>query len=495
MDEAYARVKMRLARSLSQVPVMIRDRDDVVAELRDYGFSLSAGPGSTLMMVCMRIVDWALQERGAFPKLIDLLLLLDPSEPTKRFKREVDALPPSDIYSFRERMEFIEKLKPLIPETELKSYYQIVAGYQAPAGDSRPGILRSVGDLVSEIEQLVRRGPVHPLIMLTEAVAQRGDPDAAEIARSLGDGLAQNLDEVYPRGKEQDSLNDLRQPGAPRLEEPVRTADRATLVLQLEPSGQQRDLYLFSASLYLGTGLIDKMCDRDEPVALDKVRADVNEARYGEDVLKVDLEFVLPRALLCQPIEEWSTWDTYQQLQRQFVVVVRDLERQQNRSLRLMWRRKWKHMVDNDTGPGAIMPRWITCGDPQRERGQLYGELTPDACFAVGLTFPPEPGIPGFRFDEVLNAGAPITIWPRQRCDHGGAAWRQEDGPCTGILFQKDFQDRLAGVRFKDLPQLVLELRRQAADESGRRLTLLWDDPGRSPRPPGRSLGPPREES
>src|SRR5690349_16696057 len=136
MDEAYAHVKMRLARSLSQISVMIRDRDNVVRELQDYGCNLSEGPGSTVTMVCMHIIDWALQERGAFPRLIDLLLLLDPSEPTKRFKGEVGELPPSDVYSFRERIEFIAKLEPLIPVAELKTYYQIVADYKAPAGDS-----------------------------------------------------------------------------------------------------------------------------------------------------------------------------------------------------------------------------------------------------------------------------------------------------------------------------------------------------------------------
>lgn len=502
MDEAYAHVKMRLARSLAQISVMSRDRDNVVSELQDYGCNLSAGPGSNVMMVCMHIIDWALQERGAFPRLIDLLLLLDPSEPTRRFKGEVDELPPSDVYSFRERMEFIGKLEPLIPVAEFKTYYQIVADYQAPAGDSEPRALRSVSDLVSEIEQLVRRGPCHPLIMLTEAVAQRSDPRAAEVARSLGDSLARNLDQVYPKGKEQERLAELRESS---LQEPIRAADRATLVLQLEPSGQQRDLYLFSASLYLGTRLDDKMCDRDKPVPLEKVRADLNgvldwaierlEAKHP-DVLRIDLEFVLPRKLLCEPIEEWTNWDTeYQQLQEQFVVVVRDLERQHNRALRLRWRRKWQHMVANDSGPGAAISRWITCGDPRRDPGQLYRELGPDACFAVGLTFPPVPGIPGFRFDEVLNAGPPIAIWPRRRCEHGEAAWRQEDGPCTGFRFMEDLSSRLAGLQLKDLPQLVLELRTEAADESGQCLTLLWDDPGRSPRPPGRSLDVPREDS
>jgi vWA-MoxR associated protein C-terminal domain len=219
------------------------------------------------------------------------------------------------------------------------------------------------------------------------------------------------------------------------------------------------------------------------------------EAKYP-DVLRIDLEFVVPRILLSKPIEEWADWDAQcQQLREQFVVVVRDLERQKNRMLRLQWRRKWQHMVNNANGPGAEMSRWITCADPERKPGQLQRELGPDAFFAVGLTFPPEPGIPGFRFDEVLNAGTPIAIWPWRRCEHGEAAWRQGDEPCTGILFKEDLRGRLADVDFKDLPQLALDLWIEAADESGGCLTLLWDDPGRTPRPPGRSLAVPKEDS
>jgi len=404
-------------------------------------------------------------------------MTIDGSDQAKRFQAEVRALPPTDIYSFQERTDFIRELEPFIPAAELAAYYQIVMDHLGVAGAFERRALASAGDLVSEVEQITTEKSCHPVIMLTEAIVHESDvPGAAATMRPWGDTLAENLDGIDARGDQRGKLADLRQSGFRRS---ARPDGRAKLVLQLEPSGPRHDRYLFGASLYLGNTLDSKKSDPDKAISLDEVQAALKDVlTWAIDrlepagILRIDLEFVLPRDLLCEPIEEWANRDTEdEQLQDDFVVVVRDLERQRNPRLRLRWRQKWQELIDN--GPGTAMSRWITCNDPERAPGQLFKELRAGSCFAVGLTFPPVPGVHGFRFNEVLNAGLPIAVWPRRRCEHTEAARPRNGGPCTGLLFKDDLCDRLADLDLQDLPQLVLDLRTEVADNADWHLALL----------------------
>jgi hypothetical protein len=500
MGDEFATEKLRLASLLVEVPVIDGERNAVAAELRRMGFQFPETSNARFM--CLHIIDWALRAHGAFARLVDLLMTIDGSDQAKRFQAAVRALPPSDMYSFQERLDFIRELEQFIPTAAgLGACYKLVTDHLGVAGAFERRALASAGDLVSEVEQITTEESCHPVIVLTEAVVQRSDVlGAAATMRPWGDKLAENLDGIDARGDQRGKLAGLRKSGFRRS---ARPDGRAKLVLQLEPSGPRHDRYLFGASLYLGNTLDSKKSDPDKPISLDEVRAALNDVLAWaidrlEDVYDkippIDLEFVLPRDLLCEPIEEWGDLDTEdQQLQDDFVVVVRDLERQRNPRLRLRWRQKWQELIDN--GPGTAMSRWITCNDPERAPGQLFKELRAGACFAVGLTFPPVPGVRGFRFNEVLNAGLPIAVWPRRRCEHTEAARPRDGGPCTGLLFKDDLCDRLADLDLQDLPQLVLGLRTEVADNADWSLALLWDDPGRCPRPTGRSLDVPREDS
>jgi hypothetical protein len=501
MDDAYMAMKLRLTHLLSDVPLMRSgDRDVVLQELRAFGFSLSASADSTDSVVSMRVVEWCLQERGAFRRLLRLLEVLDKSSQFRAFASVVDSLPPSDIYSFRERAQFIAELTPLVPTAELQGYYRAVADQRPGAGGFEPRALTGVSDLVTEVEQLTFHESCHPIIVLTEAVAQQSrQPGAAQIARAWGDQLARNLDEADPVGDQQGRLAELR---GSKISQPARATGRAVLVVQLEPYGpEQRKLYLFSATLYRGHTLTDRLRDNSDAMSLEKVRSELSkvlgeaiervETEYPE-VLNIDLEFVLPRSLLCEPIEEWINGESpYQRLKEQHLVVVRDFKRQHDSLLRFQSRRKWQHMINNDNGTVSCMTHWITCADPQRPPGQLYRELNPDGCSAVGLTFPPLPGVRGFEFNEVLDACTPIAVWPRRRCEHTGAGKGPDEGPCAGMLFKESLCDRFTGKRLQDLPQFVLGLRTEVTSDPGWGMTLLWDDPGRPARPRVRSLDAP----
>src|SRR5215471_11953456 len=124
MGDEFETRKAHLAGLLVEVPVMSSERDQVAAELRLMGFHLPETSNAGFM--CRYIIDWALRSHGAFAGLVGLLTTIDGSDQAKRFQAEVRALPPSDIYSFQERTDFIGELEPFIPAARLGDYYRLV---------------------------------------------------------------------------------------------------------------------------------------------------------------------------------------------------------------------------------------------------------------------------------------------------------------------------------------------------------------------------------
>ena len=114
------------------------------------------------------------------------------------------------------------------------------------------------------------------------------------------------------------------------------TAGRATLVLKLERSGPRPDVYfLLTAWLYIGREFKKTIYSNDDPIEFNAVKVELigilesafRAARQLDpDEQRVDLEFAVPRTMLCCPFERWTFTDSpYALLGKKFVVVVRDL--------------------------------------------------------------------------------------------------------------------------------------------------------------------------
>jgi hypothetical protein len=283
-----------------------------------------------------------------------------------------------------------------------------------------------------------------------------------------------------------------------------------TLTLMLHPWGADQDhQYIFSAALYRsGQKEPIKLCDNDRPVSLDEARGEViyalreaNREHFEgnpeeDDDVKLVVEFILPRHLLTHPIEGWQrraagrgTLDGY------CVVVVRDIERQTDESLWMPWREKWRHMMDQDS-EGAQLSRWITCTDPPSPPSELIRQLSRSEFCSLGLTFTPERAESSFDLDEALDAGTPVIIWQREPCEDGNGATACATGTCHGMRFKADLSQRLAQRRITDLPELVLDMRRDSPStpDSLQGFTLLWDHPYRLVKPKDYRLDAPRRE-
>lgn len=281
----------------------------------------------------------------------------------------------------------------------------------------------------------------------------------------------------------------------------------STLTLMLQPWGpHQDDRYIFSATLYR-SGQKDpiRLCDNDRPTSLDEARGEVihavreaNRELYEENPddagVKLGVEFILPRPLLTHPIEGWQmratgrgTLDCY------CVVVVRDFDRQEDESLWTPWREKWRRMMDRNGEEASQLSRWITCTDPPRPPSELIRQLSRAEFCSLGLTFTPERRENGFDLNDALDAGAPVVVWQREPCGDGNGATQCATGTCHGMKFKTTLSRHLARRGITDLPELVLEMRRDSpsAPDSLQGFTLLWDHPYRLVKPKDYRLGPP----
>jgi hypothetical protein len=209
---------------------------------------------------------------------------------------------------------------------------------------------------------------------------------------------------------------------------------------------------------------------------------------------QVDLEFAVPRDMLCYPFDEWKFADAeYALLAKQFVVVVRDLERQPGMQREMVryagWERKWERMTQNGYASPTEIALWITCGSEPSKPLQLYHQLQGDDGVSLGLTFPPRDSPHRLEIAEALDAGTPVVVWPRW-CEDMGGRQRSE---AASFAFRDEVCRRLADRPMTDLPAIALEIRQEfyRADPSWAGLAVLWDDPWRWPEPSDFSLDAP----
>ncbi len=496
MTDSYEENREYLIRLLQAVPLMQRHdgRESVLDEMRARHFDLSVSSISYDIVHCARIIDAAMSRHGGLQRLAGVVCFLDMSDSALNFRQHVEKWYSNEFLSPVERNRLLRDLSLYVPQHELITYYRIATNELA--GQK----FENLDAVMREIEQLSWDGSGHPLIRLTEAIAKRARLDhVAEAARRWSDFLAERIDTAANQaGEEREGLERLR---ASETALSATALGRATLLLELNPSLHRPDHYRFTADLFLGDIFVDKIyqSDDDNPLTLPLVRETLSRVlraalimadEVDGDASQMDLEFVLPRNLLCTPIEEWTDHEpTYMSLAIHFVVVVRDLDRQRDPVLRMGWLRKWAKVVQDDGLANAGLDQWITCTKEQCEPGQVFYDLLKDECVSLGLTFRPGDGAHEFDLGEVLDAGMPIVIWPRQ-CEHSAAPVSGLSGNASAD-FEEKLSQRLVGRRLTDLPRIVYELRKEAGADRGRGMTLLWDDPTRRAEPDDFNLDAP----
>ncbi|MGH3273915.1 MAG: hypothetical protein ACRDNZ_06260 [Streptosporangiaceae bacterium] len=487
-----------LSKLLWDVPKIKSDdsRKSIVDEMRrrkvDLGSPTLDGP-----LQCIEIISSALAQRGGLQKLAELLEWVDRTPMAQAFANTVEELLPTDLLLLDERVTLFTELGSHVPQKKLMLYYaEATSGPYQDTVAEPPERFTDLESLVCELEQIPSGEPGHPLIRLTEWIAEQATKKKiAKSARRWSDVLAARFDEDSAgpgTGAERQYLAERRRPRR-TLPTPRAEGGQATLVLKLERSGPRPDAYfLLTAWLYLGRDFKKTVYSNDDPIELQMMMRNVligvlEEAhkaarQFDPDRRRVDLEFAVPRSMLCFPFEKWTFAESpYSLLAKRFVVVVRDLERQRRLIQYAGWEDRWTHLAENGNASQDGVIRWITCDDPVAP-GDLFDHFDRENVGVLGLTFPARNSPHYFDLTEMLDAGTPIAVWPHwckdMPIDPG-------NGTPIGLAFKEELHRRLHGRPITDLPKIVMEMRRDysgpAQEWAG--LTLLWDDPWRWPEP------------
>jgi hypothetical protein len=189
------------------------------------------------------------------------------------------------------------------------------------------------------------------------------------------------------------------------------------------------------------------------------------------------IEFILPRALLDQPVEQFkiNVAGVGHRIGIRYPVVVRSLDRMREAAVHHDWRRKWDwlagHSVD---APVCLLARPGEC-----DQEELYSKLSGASTAVLALAFPPSAGVDEEPDEHWVGlvAGIPVVAWCRDGRDPA--------------QFAREVKGLLAADVMK-LPRRAMDLRRQAlsggpegfgSGHLGLHLTLMFDDADRIPEP------------
>ncbi|WP_326729829.1 effector-associated domain 2-containing protein [Streptomyces phaeochromogenes] len=207
----------------------------------------------------------------------------------------------------------------------------------------------------------------------------------------------------------------------------------------------------------------------------ERVKSLVREAETGwayackEDLA---LEFVLPRDLMDLPVEIWAKegfGNAGATLGKDHPVVLRSLERLEDRATHGRWAKRWDALTPGCRGPVHLFP------------GEHPDRLLSDPHPVMVVLSEPPGGQGGVssgadELDASLRAGVPIVVWDRR----GG----------VDPAFRSELQELATRSGIHRLPDEVRSLRIAAGGGDaamggpsplGRHAALLWDDPNRLP--------------
>lgn len=188
----------------------------------------------------------------------------------------------------------------------------------------------------------------------------------------------------------------------------------------------------------------------------------------------VALEFVLPRALLNQPVHLWhkehDSGDPYP-LCLAYSVVVRSLERTRSSQSHREWRRRWQLLMANPSAPSAARVHFGQPVDPRAPHHLASVLYDPQRALMVLSAAPsPQPQPGADELAVALRLGLPALVWHPEESSEA----------------LRELVTRLIeGDGLRDLPGRVQASRLAAFDVSAtpfevnivRGFVLLWDNP------------------
>ncbi|MFN8440846.1 MAG: CHAT domain-containing protein [Caldilineaceae bacterium] len=201
------------------------------------------------------------------------------------------------------------------------------------------------------------------------------------------------------------------------------------------------------------------------PAVLLRVMADNNHRLPAEAAF----EFIAPRELFNEKLDEWETSEEYGLIcGENYPVVLRSLDRLSSppairAKLLEKWQDKWEsfQIILEDFAAGKF--EWYAPDPDFKKLGSDLDKKVLTGCMGLNAA-PNAPDI----FKALIIAGIPVALWPRM-------------GALTMETLESLTTKHLAMKKLVELPKWLQHVRAHAA-ELNAPFVLLWDDPTRIPK-------------
>jgi hypothetical protein len=353
-----------------------------------------------------------------------------------------------------------------LPPGRLQRIWRAALGPLAPDVDEQ---VRDCRDLVrAAADVIVAPGAPPAALTVGEHIAAASDPAVAADIRLSITRLA--------------SRHSLRLPD-PAVSPPA--SGHSSVLVSLLPNAPGSRRYRVSVSAYLDPGRRGQPVEWDDSARpIKAIRSHVGRV-VSRALRRVDdlggttlIEFLLPRDLLGEPVEEWHLEKKIEKMGSLYPVVVRDAE----------WpefalgksRARWENFQHPTADPDRQIKR-VSCREPlTADQLRAWFELDMSRTVLV-LPFQPTRSRGWDMLDAVFASGVAVVVWPRSPCNPG----QNSAAGCGCESFSRDFFGRIREQRLSQLPEIVKRLRNEASlasgtvEHCGRAISLAWHDPYR----------------
>lgn len=273
------------------------------------------------------------------------------------------------------------------------------------------------------------------------------------------------------------------------------------LLVVIAPSCEVADKYTTKIWSVNQSGQAHNLFDDGTARDIDEIGAAIVDIRKRIAACKcanldnLQVEFIVPRNLLCCQIEHWQ-WKVGRRNEKLGVLhpaVLRSFERAYDQELddtRDSWQSKWRLLQDPaQLSQDSIV--WAPAVEPADQKNTLSARLMRREVVCLALTSPPL-GVPDNALTDAIetsfDAGVPAVVWLHETT----ALQRSESeaGQSAEVeamqARQQQLREELTQQDIRELPNWAHERRRDAAERPaqkgiGSNLKVLWDAPDRPP--------------